>query len=63
MTAGRLILTGRGPFRVDNFNVLQDETMPGYRLVVDLSASSESDFEAALALQAATTGSTSSTSR
>jgi N-acetylmuramoyl-L-alanine amidase len=57
----RLILTGRGPFRVDNFQVVKNETTPGYRLAVDLSASSESDFEAALALQAETTGSTSAT--
>jgi len=54
----RLILTGRGPFRLDGFEVVRDGTAPGHRLVVDLSASSESDFEAALAQQAQTTGST-----
>ncbi len=60
MKAGesRLILTAGGPFRVDAFDVVPNEAKPGYRLVADLSASSESDFEAALARQAQSTGPT-----
>lgn len=54
----RLILTAGGPFRIDNLDVLPNGATPGYRLVAELSASSERDFEAALSLQAETTGST-----
>ena len=41
--------------------MLPNEASPGYRLVVDLSAASESEFDAALAIQAETTGSTQAT--
>lgn len=56
----RLILTGKGPFEVEKFDVVKNETEPGYRLVADIVASSEERFEAALALQVETTGSTQS---
>ena len=59
--SSRLILTTKGPFAVDKLDVLPNETSPGYRLVVDLSAASESEFDAALAIQAETTGSTQAT--
>ncbi len=54
----RLILSTKGPFEVDRFEVLPNETSPGYRLVADLSAASEKQFESALAIQSETTGST-----
>ena len=54
----RLILTAAGPFRVDDLEVVPNGTVPGYRMVAELSAGSESEFEAALALQAETTGAT-----
>ena len=53
----RLVLTGKGPFLVDRFDVLKNEDGNGFRLAVDLSAASEREFEAALAVQAQTTGS------
>jgi N-acetylmuramoyl-L-alanine amidase len=59
--SSRLILTTKGPFGVDKLDVLPNEASPGYRLVVDLSAASESEFDAALAIQAETTGSTQAT--
>ncbi|MET0599476.1 MAG: N-acetylmuramoyl-L-alanine amidase [Mesorhizobium sp.] len=54
----RLILAAKGPFEVERLDVLANETSPGYRLVADLVSTSEGGFEAALAEQAATTGST-----
>lgn len=54
----RLILTFKGPFVVERLDVLQNEDAPGYRLAIDIDAASDSEFEAALALQAQTTGST-----
>ena len=56
--ASRLVLTGKGPFVVDKFDVLKDEDGSGYRVVADLSAASEKEFNEALAVQAQTTGST-----
>lgn len=56
--AARIVLTGNGPFAVDSFEVLQNEDGPGYRLAMDISAASEDAFEAALAVQAQTTGAT-----
>jgi N-acetylmuramoyl-L-alanine amidase len=58
---GRLILTVKGPFAVEAFDVLENTSSPGFRLVADLVAASESVFEAALADQVTTTGSTRST--
>jgi N-acetylmuramoyl-L-alanine amidase len=54
----RLILTFKEPFVVERLDVLQNEDAPGYRLAIDIDAASDSEFEAALALQAQTTGST-----
>ncbi len=56
--ASRLVLIGKGPFAVDRFDILRNEDGEGYRVVADLSASSDKEFEEALAVQAQTTGST-----
>ena len=61
--ASRIILTGKGPFLVDRLDILPNEDGKGYRLVADLSAASPREFEAALAVQAQTTGSTVSTDK
>lgn len=54
----RLILATEGPFKVEGLDVIANESSPGHRLVADLVATSESEFEAALAEQIAVTGST-----
>lgn len=54
----RLVFTMDGPFAVETAEILKNETSPGYRLVVDLVAASEREFEQALAGQIATTGAT-----
>ena len=54
----RLVVTGKGPFLVDNLDVMKNEDGPGWRVVVDLSAASAREFETALADQALATGST-----
>jgi N-acetylmuramoyl-L-alanine amidase len=54
----RLILSTEGPFRVEGLDILPNESSPGHRLVADLVATSETEFEAALAEQIETTGST-----
>jgi N-acetylmuramoyl-L-alanine amidase len=54
----RLILTGKGPFAVDRLDVLKNEDGNGYRIAIDMSAASVREFDAALANQALTTGST-----
>ena len=59
----RLILTGKGPFAVDKLDVLKNEDGTGYRIAIDMSAASEREFDAALANQALTTGSTVSTDK
>lgn len=59
--ASRLILTAKGPFAVDNFEVIKDEDGDGFRLAVDLSSTSDKAFDQALADQALTTASTVST--
>ena len=56
--ASRLVFTGKGPFAIERFEILRNETAPGYRMVVDMVASSEAAFENALAVQLQTTGST-----
>ncbi|MBA3446176.1 MAG: N-acetylmuramoyl-L-alanine amidase [Pseudaminobacter sp.] len=56
----RLILTSKGPFAVERLDVLQNDKT-GYRMVVDLVAASEREFETALGVQAQTTGSTETT--
>jgi N-acetylmuramoyl-L-alanine amidase len=57
----RMIVTLDGPFEVEEFDVIENESSPGYRLVADLVAASEDAFEAALAAQIETTGSTRTT--
>jgi N-acetylmuramoyl-L-alanine amidase len=57
----RLVIASDGPFVVEALDVVANESSPGYRLVADIAAASEADFEAALAEQVATTGSTQST--
>lgn len=57
--ASRLILSADGPFVVAGLDVIEEDG--GFRLVADLVAASESQFEAALAEQLQTTGSTQST--
>ena len=54
----RLILTPKGPFNVEKIEVLQNEDGSSYRMVADIAAASEREFDAALAIQAETTGST-----
>lgn len=56
----RIILSTRGPFVVDRVDVLANED-GGYRVVADISAASEQAFNAALATQSVTTGSTQAT--
>ncbi|WP_413875385.1 N-acetylmuramoyl-L-alanine amidase [Albidovulum sp.] len=55
----RLILTAKGPFELERVDVIANEASPGYRMVVDIVSSSDAAFDAALAIQAETTGSTS----
>ncbi len=54
----RLVLAGKGPFKVDKIDVLKNREGAGYRLAVDISAASDREFDAALADQALTTAST-----
>ncbi len=56
--SSRLILTAKGPFIVEKIDVVANEKTPGYRLVADIAAASTAEFDAALAVQAETTGST-----
>lgn len=56
--ASRLVLTGKGPFSVDKVDILRNDDASGYRLVAELSAASDKEFEEALAIQAQTTGAT-----
>ncbi|WP_187970955.1 N-acetylmuramoyl-L-alanine amidase [Aquibium microcysteis] len=61
--SSRIILTGKGPFTVENLSLLQNENSPGHRMVIDIVADSEAAFERALADQAATTASTVTTDK
>jgi len=54
----RLILMTKGPFVVENADVLPNEDGKGYRAVFEISATSAKAFETALADQAAVTGAT-----
>lgn len=54
----RLILTQRGPFKVEDLRVLKNENAPGYRLVADMVAISDREFSADLKVQNNVTGST-----
>lgn len=57
----RLILATKGAFSIDDADVMRNEDGDGYRLVFEISAASDREFEAALAEQAQETGSTTST--
>lgn len=57
----RIIISSDGPFIVDHIEVMENADSQGYRLVVDLLAASDREFEEALAEQIATTGSTQTT--
>jgi N-acetylmuramoyl-L-alanine amidase len=59
--ASRLILSTDGPFVVEGLDIVPNESSSGFRMVADLVAASEAQFEAALADQMQTTGSTLST--
>ena len=61
--SSRIILSGNGPFTVENLSLLENENSPGHRMVIDLIADSEAAFERALADQAATTASTVTTAK
>lgn len=54
----RLIFSFKGPFKVDGLDVTKNETSPGYRLVLDVTASSDRAFAEAISVQNASTGST-----
>jgi N-acetylmuramoyl-L-alanine amidase len=54
----RLIFTLKGPFVVEQLNVIKNDNSPGYRLVADFVASSDRTFAEALRTQGATTAST-----
>ena len=55
----RMIVTGEGAFVVENVDIMKNEDGAGYRVVVDMVAGSDRQFEAALADQIATTSVTS----
>jgi N-acetylmuramoyl-L-alanine amidase len=54
----RLVLTGEGAFVVENVEILKNEDEPGHRVVIDIVAGSDRQFEAALAEQIASTAGT-----
>lgn len=54
----RLILTLRGPFKVEDLRILKNESASGYRLVADIVASSDREFVEQLKRGADITGST-----
>lgn len=56
----RLIFTLKGPFAVERIDVIKNDNSPGYRLVADLVASSDSAFSEAMKTQDQTTASTAS---
>lgn len=47
----RLILNTKGPFKVEKMEVLKNESSVGYRMVIDIVASSDREFSKAVALQ------------
>lgn len=57
-SVSRMIIASQGPFLVDRLDVSKNEEGPGYRMSIDLVAASQRDFDAALADQALSTGST-----
>lgn len=61
--ASRVIVGSKGPFSVERIDVIAEEDGKGYRIVADIVAASEAEFDAGLADQAAVTGSTVSTDK
>ena len=57
----RLIVSSDGPFLLEAIDVFENDADPGFRLVLDLVAGSETEFETALAEQIAPTGVTRTT--
>lgn len=57
----RIIISSDGPFIIDHIDVMENADTEGFRLVVDMAAASDREFEEALAEQIATTGSTQTT--
>ena len=53
-----MILAAKGPFAVEQADIVPNEDGQGFRLALDIVAAGQLQFEAALAEQAATTGST-----
>ncbi len=47
----RMILTLRGPFKLEGVRVVKNENTPGYRLMADIVATSDREFAAALDAQ------------
>jgi N-acetylmuramoyl-L-alanine amidase len=58
----RMILSADGPFVVEKLSVIQNEQSAGFRLVADIVAGSQAEFEAALNDRAAATASAPSAS-
>jgi N-acetylmuramoyl-L-alanine amidase len=54
----RVILAAKGPFAVEQADIVANEDGQGYRLALDIVAAAQEQFDAALAEQVATTGST-----
>ncbi|MCX7304997.1 MAG: N-acetylmuramoyl-L-alanine amidase [Hyphomicrobiales bacterium] len=57
----RIILQAKGPFVIENLDIIANEKAAGFRLVADLTAASQRAFDDALAVQAQTTASTETT--
>jgi N-acetylmuramoyl-L-alanine amidase len=54
----RVILAAKGPFAIEQADIVPNEDGQGFRLALDIVAAGQLQFEAALAEQVATTGST-----
>jgi N-acetylmuramoyl-L-alanine amidase len=59
----RIVITSKGPFALDLFEVRKSGDTDGYQLVLDLSASTNTAFEALLDREAERTGATAATSK
>ncbi len=59
--SSRLILEAKGPFVVDNLDIVPNEDATGFRLVADVKAASQRAFDESLSIQAQTTASTETT--
>jgi N-acetylmuramoyl-L-alanine amidase len=62
-TTSRVIFSSEGPFAVESVDVLANENAGGFRLVADIVAASQEEFELALADQIQSTGSTTMAAR